>query len=284
MGSTTVTKEKKEINVYSLLPFLLVTFLTAWSILFLYIFFPEQMAKAFGQLSGNHPLFFLAVYAPAIAAFTIIIAKTGTSGLRLYLKRFLLCRASVGWYLFLLVGIPIIFYLGAAINGNLADNPFPVGSLNMLFIALFFSMIKGPIEEFGWRGFALPLLQRKLAPFWASIVLGGIWGVWHLPAFLLSGTQQSSWSFLPFFLGTIVISILMTALYNRSQGSIFLAAVMHFQLMNPIWPDAAPYDTLFLAVAAVIVIVRNRDMMFKGKGSLDWIFPQEKNEKQLGEK
>lgn len=276
MGSKSANKE---IDVYSLLPFLLVTFLTAWGILFLYIFFPEQIAAVFGQLSGNHPLFFLAVYAPAIAAFTIIIAKTGASGLRLYLKRFLLCRASVAWYLFLLVGIPFIFYLGAAINGNLEDNPFPVGSLNMLFIALFFSIIKGPIEEFGWRGFALPLLQRKLAPFWASIVLGGIWGIWHLPAFFLSGTQQSSWSFLPFFLGTIVISILMTALYNRSQGSILLAAVMHFQLMNPIWPDAAPYDTLFLAVAAVIVTVHDRNLMLYGEGKLTNIFTKEKNEK-----
>jgi membrane protease YdiL (CAAX protease family) len=48
----------------------------------------------------------------------------------------------------------------------------------------------GPIEEFGWRGVALPLLQRKFAPFWAGLILGGIWGAWHIPAFLMSGTPQ----------------------------------------------------------------------------------------------
>ena len=271
------TKKLKEINVISLIPFLLITFMMTWGILALYIFSSELMSSLFGDLTGNHPLFFLAVYAPAIAAFTLIITKTGGSGLRDYLKRFLLFRTSAGWYLFLIIGIPIIFYLGAAINGNLATNPIPFDSLKVLVIALILSMIKGPVEEFGWRGFALPLLQRKLVPFWASIVLGVIWGIWHLPAFLLSGTQQSSWSFFPFFFGTMVISILMTALYNKSRGSIFLAALMHFQLMNPIWPDAAPYDTYFLAIAAGIVILRNRDMMFKGTGSLDRIFHKKQN-------
>ncbi|MCK7511306.1 MAG: CPBP family intramembrane metalloprotease [Desulfobacterales bacterium] len=65
------------------------------------------------------------------------------------------------------------------------------------FTAMFFMAIKGPVEEFGWRGFALPLLQRKMAPIWAGLLLGIIWGFWHLPAFLLSGTPQSAWSFTP---------------------------------------------------------------------------------------
>ena len=273
MRMKNMDEERSDINVISLIPFLLITFMLTWGLLALYIFLPDHMSSLFGELTGNHPLFFLAVYAPAIAAFTIIIAKTGVSGLRDYLKRFLLFRTSAAWYLFLIFGIPIIFYLGAAINGNLAVRPFPFNSLNALIPALILSIIKGPVEEFGWRGFALPLLQRKLVPFWASIVLGVIWGFWHLPAFLLSGTQQSSWSFFPFFLGTIVISILMTALYNKSRGSIFLAAFMHFQLMNPIWPDAAPFDTYFLAIAAVIVISLNREMMFRRTSSITEIFP-----------
>jgi len=74
---------------------------------------------------------------------------------------------------------------------------FPFSTLPAFLTATFFAIIKGPVEEFGWRGLALPLMQRKLAPIWAGLILGVIRGVWHLPAFLMSGTQQSEWSFAP---------------------------------------------------------------------------------------
>ena len=262
MKSAKILDSEDQFKLVVLIPFLLITFTIAWGILALYIFLPEGMSSLFGELTGNHPLFFLAVYAPAIAALSIIAIKAGLQGIRDFLKRLLIWRTNFGWYLFLFIGIPLIFYLGALLNGNLFETPFPFESLSALITPLFLSIIKGPVEEFGWRGFMLPILQRKIVPFYASIFIGIVWGLWHLPAFLLSGTQQSSWSFFPFFLGTIVISILMTALFNQSKGSILLAGVMHFQLMNPIWPDAAPYDSYILAVAAVIVTWIYRDMMF----------------------
>ncbi|MEM8613424.1 MAG: CPBP family glutamic-type intramembrane protease [Cyanobacteria bacterium P01_H01_bin.105] len=71
------------------------------------------------------------------------------------------------------------------------------------------TFVLGPIEEFGWRGLALPLLQRRFAPIWSALLLGGIWDIWHLPAFLLSGTPQSAWSFTPFWVGTVALSLIM---------------------------------------------------------------------------
>ncbi len=233
------------------------------------------MTGIFGQLTGDHPLFFLAVYAPAIAAFIVITGRAGFDGLRRYLKRILLWRCSLTWYAFLLIGLPLVFYGGSAWKGNLFTDPFPFPSFQPLLIALLLGAIKGPVEEFGWRGFSQPLLQRKFAPVWASLILGIVWGFWHLPAFLLSGTQQSAWSFAPFFGGTIAISLIMTALFNASRGSILLAALMHFQLMNPIWPDAQPYDTYILAAVAVLVVWFNRQAMFSGKGSVTQIIPQD---------
>ena len=138
---------------------------------------------------------------------------------------------------------------------------------------LLLAVIKGPIEEFGWRGLALPLLQRKFAPIWAGLMLGIIWGLWHLPAFLLSGTQQSAWSFTPFLAGTVAVSLIMTSLFNASRGSILLPTLMHFQLINPIWPDAQPYDTLFFVLAAIMSVWFNRKTMFNRKGAVTKVVP-----------
>jgi uncharacterized protein len=267
-------REAYRVPFRSLTPFLLISFGLAWGILALYIFLPARMGAVFGRLTGNHPLFFLAVYAPAIAAFTLVAINGGLTGLRRFLGRALLWRCSAAWYAFLIIGIPLIFIAGSAVRGNLFTEPFPFESFQVLFVALVLAAIKGPMEEFGWRGLALPLLQRKFAPIWAGLILGVIWGLWHLPAFLLSGTQQSEWSFTAFFAGCLAISVIATALFNRSRGSILLSAFFHFSLMNPIFPDAQPYDTYLLIVVAAIVVWWNRKDMFTNETSFIEVIPR----------
>lgn len=273
MASNTATHKAYRIPLRSFIPFLLISFGLAWGILGLYIFLPERMASVFGQLTGNHPLFYLAVYAPAIAAFIVVAHNGGLADLRGFLSRALLWRCGVAWYAFLIIGIPLIFIGGSALRGNLLTEPFPFASFQALLLALVLAAIKGPLEEFGWRGLALPLLQRKFSPIWAGLILGVIWGVWHFPAFLLSGTQQSEWSFMAFFAGCLAISVIVTALFNRSHGSILLSALFHFQLMNPIFPDAQPYDTYILIVVASAVIWWNCKDMFTKEGAVIEVIP-----------
>jgi len=275
MSPTTSARETYRVPFHSFTPFLLISFGLAWAIVGLYVVFPEFMGSVFGQLSGNHPLFYLAVYAPAIAAVTLVARTSGIEGLRAFLGRALLWRCSAAWYAFLIVGVPLIFIGGSAFRGNLLTEPFPFASVHALFVALILAAIKGPIEEFGWRGLALPLLQRKFAPLWAGLILGVIWGLWHLPAFLLSGTQQSEWSFAAFFTGCLAISVIATALFNQSHGSILLSAFFHFSLMNPVFPDAQPYDTYLLIVAAVLIVWWNRKDMFTKEGSVTEVIPHE---------
>lgn len=119
-----------------------------------------------------------------------------------------------------------------------------------------------------WRGLALPLLQRRLAPLWAALLLGVVWGVWHLPAFWLSGTPQSGWGFTPFLVGSVCLSVIVTPLFNAARGSILLAVLYHFQANNPLWPDAQAYDTVVLVFVAAAVVWLNRHTMFaRGAGS-----------------
>ena len=260
-------------SLATLVPFLIIAFGLAWGIIALYILLPEQMAGLFGEISGQHPLFYLATYAPAIAALAIIVYKTRWAGTRRFLGRLLLWRASAAWYAFLLLGIPLLFYAGALWKGLSPAELVPVSSVGGYLVALLLFAIKGPVEEIGWRGLALPLLQRSMSPLWAGLVLGVIWGIWHLPAFLLSGTPQSGWSFTDFFVGTVALSLIATALFNASRGSILLPALFHLQVINPLWPDAQPYDTIPFVLAAVVIVWLNRDSMLRRDGGVTTIVP-----------
>jgi hypothetical protein len=68
--------------------------------------------------------------------------------------------------------------------------------------------------------------------------------------------------------------VLVTALYNASRGSILLAALLHFQLMNPIWPDAQPYDTYLLSVLAIAVVWYYKKQMFSMNGDITKVLPE----------
>lgn len=265
----------RQIQFKSLIPFLLMVFGICWGIFVLILLFKEPITSLLGEISGSHPLFILAVYSPAITALILIFFKAGGAGVKGFLSRFLLWRCSAGWYAFLLLGIPLIYIAGSLVKGNLFTDPFPFESFGAMISSMAFMLVLGPVEEFGWRGYALPLLQRRMAPFWAATVLGVIWGVWHLPAFLLSGTPQSAWSFTPFVTGALAVSIILTPMFNKFGGSILLAALFHFQLNNPLFPDAQPYDTIFFVLAAALIVWFNRHEMFDKSSGVTEVIPGE---------
>jgi len=179
------------------------------------------------------------------------------------------------WWLFLILGIPAVAYLSAALKGSISD-PFPFSPWVQVFPALVLAFFLGTLEEFGWRGLALPLLQRKLAPFWAGLILGIIWAAWHIPAFLLSGTAFDNWSFIPYFGGVVALSVIITPMFNSARGSLLIAYLYHFQMMNPIFPDSQPWDSLLFAIVAVVIVILNRRTMFKkGTGVTGVLMPQE---------
>jgi membrane protease YdiL (CAAX protease family) len=261
----------------TLVPFLALTFGLTWGIAALLILFTDEIVAIFGEISASNPLFILAVYSPGFVGVFLVWRKYGIKGLGSFFRRLTLWRASTLWWLFLTLGIPAIFYLGAAVKGPIND-PFPFSPWFQVFPALAQLFFLGTIEEFGWRGLALPLLQRKFAPFWAGLILGIIWATWHIPSFLMSGTPQSAWSYAPYFAGVVAISVILTPLFNDSRGSLLIAYLYHFQVMNPIWPDAQPWDNLLFAIAAVIIVWLNRRRMFQhGAGVIDILMLEERD-------
>ena len=171
----------------TLVPFLAITFGLSWGIAALLIFFTDQMVAIFGEITNRNPLYVLMAYSPGIAGTFLVWRHYRLKGLARFFRRLTLWRMPRVWWLYLIVGIPIIAYLAAALNGTISD-PFPFSPWYQVFPALvqgFFLL--GTIEEFGWRGIAQPLLQRKMAPFWAGLIVGIIWATWHLPVFLFGG-------------------------------------------------------------------------------------------------
>jgi membrane protease YdiL (CAAX protease family) len=241
--------------------FFTMTFALTWGIAAILIAAPDAVERVFGPIGLTNPLYVLAVYAPAFSGMWMVWRHHGTEGLRSFFRRFAMFRMPVWGWLLLVVGIPVIVYAGAFASGTAGDTPVFSPWYTALPILGQLMFLAGTVEEIGWRGVALPLLQRRFNPLVSGLVLGVAWATWHLPAFAMSGTIQSAWSFGPYFVGLLAVSVIVTSLFNASNGSIAIAWLMHFQLMNPLFPDAQPWDTLFYVVAAALVVFFDRRRM-----------------------
>jgi membrane protease YdiL (CAAX protease family) len=179
---------------------------------------------------------------PALATY-IICRILGGNDAWVHLKnRVRQTKADLRWYLLILLGIPAAMSLGLLIvNEGMPSfhgitSFFFVGYLIQFVIIFFFG---GPLgEEVGWRGFALPRMQARIGALKASILLGALWVLWHLPDFLTvaqRGGPGSSLSLLYFnlpifFLSGLAISIVMTWVFNHTGGSLFIAILLHTSL------------------------------------------------------
>jgi membrane protease YdiL (CAAX protease family) len=140
---------------------------------------------------------------------------------------------------------------------------------------LLFILFFGPVpEELGWRGYALYSLQDRWNALVASVILGIMWALWHLPLFFIQGTYQfnlgmGTVSFWLFMLSIIPQSILITWIYNNTQRSILSAIMYHFMLnltgeLTAISPLAEGlYFGLWLVAAIVVAAVCGFDELRK---------------------
>lgn len=257
----------------ALFVFLGLAFLVTWGLIGIYILAPDMAAAAFGAISGSHPVFFVATWSPAIAAFVVVFAHSGMAGIRAFLSRLLLWRCPIGWAAFTFLFLPLVFVAGSLVKGGTVLAPLPPEGAGPVVAVLVMMLFLGPIEEFGWRGVMQPLLQRHMAPIWAGLIIGATWGIWHLPAFFLAGVVFSDWNFLPFFVGNVTLAVLVTPIFNSTRGSLLWPMLFHWQLINPFWPDAQPWDTWILVVVAIVVVWWNRSTMFTRAGAVTGIVP-----------
>jgi membrane protease YdiL (CAAX protease family) len=165
------------------------------------------------------------LFGPALAAMIMAAVTGGKVGLKALLSRVVRWRIGLPWYVIAL-GLPTVLSLATAALAYLLGAPklLQVGTLTIFDIILFVLVVG---EELGWRGYALPLLLDKRSPVTASVILGVVWGLWHLPTFLVPGTPQYGLPLTAFVLLTIEYSILMTWVFLHTLGSVLIATLFH---------------------------------------------------------
>ena len=219
------------------------------------------------------------ILGPALSAFIMTGATAGRAGVRRLLRRIVLWRVGLGWYLFAFIGVPLVMTLGAIIvPGGLASLQFlgPGYVLTYLVTFVFVAVLGGPLgEEIGWRGFALPRLQPLRGPLVGSLILGLLWGLWHLPMFMVPSFADASGGSSPlaivkFCLFAIATAIMFTWVFNNTKGSVLLAILLHTSIDSPFLPfnlssgasvsPSAAMNSMLLGfgVVALLIVVLTR--------------------------
>ncbi|MFZ5807647.1 MAG: CPBP family intramembrane glutamic endopeptidase [Chloroflexota bacterium] len=165
-------------------------------------------------------------------------ATLGRDAMMAFLKRFLLWRVDWKWWIAALLLFPALRFASVFLTSWLtrvpADLSHPmirdVVPLDAPLLALVVPWLIFEIltngEEWGWRGYVLPRLQAKHNALASSLIVGVIWGVWHLPKFLgagLSGKRSFAW----FMVAHLALAVLFTWLYNNTRGSLLLVTIFH---------------------------------------------------------
>jgi len=176
----------------------------------------------------------LLVFGPSLAGVIIIALTGGKAGLHDLGLRALRWRVELRWWVaaLLLSGAILLVSLGIdlMLGGQLPPLAFLRQEWHLAPAFFLITIVGGPLgEEFGWRGFALPHLQRRWSPLAASLIIGVVWGLWHLPTFFAPGSlhNQLGIQSLPLFvLGEIVLATFITWVYNATGGSLLVGGII----------------------------------------------------------
>jgi membrane protease YdiL (CAAX protease family) len=192
---------------------------------------PELLGNA--QLAGVLPGAFLG---PVAAAFVVTAVTDGRAGLRQWAARLFRWRVAWYWYVGVIVGVPVVLIASSAVfSGGAVVAPSLLALVAYLPGMVLQMLTTGLAEEPGWRDFALPRLQRRFGPLRASLVLGPLWGLWHLPLFFSDwgGWPNADWTRPVYFMGfCVVFTIVITWVFNRTRESLPIVMLLHVGVNN----------------------------------------------------
>jgi membrane protease YdiL (CAAX protease family) len=212
--------------------FFVLTFALSWAC----FIGSAAMTRTGSTMTSGLPgvVYVVGVFAPAFVALALTALTGGRRAVMALMESVTKVPSAVHWYAFAL-GYMISVKLTAALIYRIVMGAWPgFGEMPwyLMVLAIPFSTPAQAGEELGWRGYALPRLAAQIGLAPASIVLGVIWGVWHLPFFFVAGTDKTGQSLPVYVLGTTAISVAMSWLYWKTDGSVLTTMLMHAAINN----------------------------------------------------
>lgn len=209
-------------------------------------------------------LMMVAGFGPSLAAVAIMAMVSRGTGLREWVARCLNWRVGWRWFAFAFALPPTVMLTALALHG-LLGGPMPAApALDQIPMAILnfglVLVVGGPLgEEFGWRGYALPALASRLDWRTASLIIGALWGAWHLPLFYLASSVQSHTAIPIFLLNILAGSVVFAWLFERTQQSVLPVLVLHTSLNGwtaviDIVPTAATGRPFALTTGLMVII------------------------------
>lgn len=239
--------------------FILLTYLLSWGLMGLFI------AQFRGWISVPltfEPFLILGSWFPNIAAFLVIaFVLKQKGGVKQLLKGWLKFKVPAFWYL--VAFSPVVFAVISMFIYKLLYGVNPVSEIvfdpiSMLALIIISTVTGATGEELGWRGFALPRLQVRMNALNASMVLGVIWTLWHLPLWF-AGLGYENIPFGAYVILVMSYTVLITWACNNSRGSMVIVTIFHLMMnvaMNILEIKAYfVYAILVLAITVVVVFL-----------------------------
>jgi membrane protease YdiL (CAAX protease family) len=220
-------------------------------------------AGLYGAFGATIPTLGVMVYAWAPLITAGVTVWLLDESVRDWLGQLRNLRTGVHWYL---IGIAIMMLgteaetiVAVLLGGDVTVPYAPISSYIVNFGVTLF--LAGALEELGWRGFLQPRLQQRFSALRASIVIGIVWGLWHVPM-ILTGTGDFT-VFWEYLLNVIALSVILGWLYNNTEGALPVVMIAHASHNMPRIGNAAggvpavfdilSGDTIFYLICASII-------------------------------
>lgn len=245
-------------SIPAVIAFFVLAFVWTWG-LWAITSFTERLAPGMSTA-----LFLASAFGPSVAAIVVTLVFGGGRNLRDWLGQCLNWRIGWRWYALVLIAPPIVMIVALIVHSAFGGiiPPSPVAGHVLIAIAQvpLISLFGGPLgEEFGWRGYALPVLSARIGWRQASLVIGVVWGLWHVPLFYMANTAQADLPMALFLASTVALSVAFARLSVNTGFSVVPALLLHsainwWSMVLPVMPKGGSTQIYSLVLAFVIAI------------------------------
>ena len=212
---------------------------------------------------------------PSVAGILLTSILYGKAGFRDLLARLTRWRVGARWYAVALLTAPLLYTVILLVLSLSSPKFLPLiftseEKAALVLMGIVGGLVVGFFEELGWTGFAIPRMRLGYGVLGTGLIVGFLWGAWHwLVAFWSSGSASGEPALVSFlldaFLFLVAFRVLMVWVYERTNGSLLVAILMHMslvatvQIINPFGPlkmegvSLLSFDLIWAVVLCVIL-------------------------------